>query len=85
MLVIVAVGGNAITVTYVVLRVHRYNYNRAFMGRGGEVHSHPKSCAYKYQGAVGGYPDGMAQLSPEVFRPRRVAALRRARGGPTRY
>ncbi|PNF36361.1 hypothetical protein B7P43_G18110 [Cryptotermes secundus] len=37
----------------------RHEPNRAFMGRGGEVHSHPKSCTYKYQGAVGGYPDGM--------------------------
>ncbi|PNF19980.1 hypothetical protein B7P43_G09970 [Cryptotermes secundus] len=39
----------------------RHEPNRAFMGRGGEVHSHPKSCTYKYQGAVGSYPDGMAQ------------------------
>jgi hypothetical protein len=29
--------------------------------RGGEVHLNPRSCTYKYQGAVGCCPDGMAQ------------------------
>jgi hypothetical protein len=52
------------------------------MGRGGEIHSHPKFCTDKKQGAMVGYPDGMAQLLSEVFRPlvesisHRVAALR---------
>jgi hypothetical protein len=41
--------------------------NRAFMGRGGEIHSHPKSGTYKYQGAVGGYPDCMAQHLSRVL------------------
>jgi hypothetical protein len=31
------------------------------MGHGREVHSHAKSCTYKYEGAVGGYPDSIAQ------------------------
>ncbi|KAG9481842.1 hypothetical protein GDO78_010851 [Eleutherodactylus coqui] len=29
---------------------------------GGEVHSHPRSCSYKYYRAVGGYPDGSTSL-----------------------
>jgi hypothetical protein len=35
--------------------------SRAFMGHGGEVHSGQRSYTYKYQGAVCGYPDGIAQ------------------------
>jgi hypothetical protein len=69
----------------------RYEPNQALMGRDGEVHSHPKSYTYNCPRAVGGYPDGMAHISPEVFRPlvesmsRRVAALCRTREGHTRY
>jgi hypothetical protein len=61
----------------VATTVTRHEPNRAYMGRGGEVHSHPRTCMYKGQGALRGCPDGMAQhLWSSIL----AAAFRRAGG-----